>query len=60
MLRFGHRKLHSDALSLLLTRCYRLYAQGSVFVYDPVFTEADKEFLQGLGMQCLPDTASHF
>jgi len=27
-----------------------------VFIYDPVFTEADKEFLQGLGMHCLSDT----
>lgn len=42
-------------LAFLIRSCAVLDI-GSVSIYDPVFTDADKEFFQGLGMQCLPDT----
>lgn len=56
MRRFGSRKLK---FSVARSDCSRLsFVQGPASIYDPVFTDADKEFIQGLGMKCLPDTAS--
>ncbi|OAX35571.1 hypothetical protein K503DRAFT_868169 [Rhizopogon vinicolor AM-OR11-026] len=42
-------------LAFLIRSCVVLDI-GSVSIYDPVFTDADKEFFQGLGMRCLADT----
>ncbi|KAG1756461.1 SRR1-domain-containing protein [Suillus paluster] len=46
-------------LAFLISSCAILeIGLTNVSIYDPVFTDADKEFLQSFGMQCLSDTAS--
>ncbi|KAG0705034.1 SRR1-domain-containing protein [Suillus ampliporus] len=48
-------------LAFLISSCAILeIGLTNVSIYDPVFTDADKELFQSFGMQCLPDTDAKY